>query len=119
MAHWRAPSDDAADQRSDRWVYFCIGILVGFIIAFSVGIAACYLIAPAPKVVVKFPSPTNAGKVVYQDGSLSSNRKVPGNLVGTYEGDAPALAFIEAQDRDIAEKSGRPRGPIKRIERVR
>jgi hypothetical protein len=57
--------------------------------------------------------------VVYQDGSLSSNRKVPGNLVGTYEGDAPALAFIEAQDRDIAEKSGRPRGPIKRIERVR
>ena len=55
--------------------------------------------------------------VLYEDGSQSSNRKVPAGDVSGLEGDEPALAIIEAQDRDIAEKSGRPRGPIKSIER--
>ena len=55
--------------------------------------------------------------VLYEDGSQSSNRKVPADDVSGLEGDEPALAIIEAQDRDIAEKSGRPRGPIKSIER--
>ena len=56
--------------------------------------------------------------VLYEDGSQSSNRKVPADDVSGLEGDEPALAIIEAQDRDIAEKSGRPRGPIKSIERA-
>ena len=55
--------------------------------------------------------------VLYEDGSQSSNRKVPADDVSGLEGDEPALAIIEAQDREIAEKSGRPRGPIKSIER--
>ncbi|MDZ4737353.1 MAG: hypothetical protein SGJ07_13490 [Rhodospirillaceae bacterium] len=55
--------------------------------------------------------------IVYQDGTLSSNRKVPGETVGGLDGDAPARSFIEAQDREIAEMSGRPRGPIKTIVR--
>jgi hypothetical protein len=55
--------------------------------------------------------------VVYEDGTLSSNRKVPGAEVGGLDGDAPAKAYIEAQDREIAEKSGRPRGRIKTIAR--
>ena len=55
--------------------------------------------------------------VVYQDGSLSSNRKVPAGALGGLEGDAPARTFIEAQDRDIALKSGRQRGPIKSVAR--
>ena len=55
--------------------------------------------------------------VVYEDGTLSSNRKVPGAEVGGLDGDAPAKAYIEAQDRDIAEKSGRTRGRIKTIAR--
>jgi hypothetical protein len=55
--------------------------------------------------------------VVYEDGTLSSNRKVPGTEVGGLDGDAPAKAYIEAQDREIAEKSGRPRGRIKTIAR--
>ena len=55
--------------------------------------------------------------VLYEDGSQSSNRKVPAGDVSGLEGDEPALAIIEAQDREIAEKSGRPRGPIKSIER--
>ena len=55
--------------------------------------------------------------VVYEDGTLSSNRKVPGTEVGGLDGDAPAKAYLEAQDRDIAEKSGRTRGRIKTIAR--
>ena len=55
--------------------------------------------------------------VIYQDGARSSNRKVPATEVGTLDGDAPIRAFIEAQDRSIAERSGNPRGPIKTIAR--
>jgi len=55
--------------------------------------------------------------VVYQDGTRSSHRKVPVELVNGLDGDAPAKAAIEAQDREIAERSGRPRGPIKTIQR--
>lgn len=56
--------------------------------------------------------------VTYQDGTLSSNRRVPGSLLGGLDGDAPAKAFIESQDREIAERSGNPRGPIKTLKRV-
>jgi hypothetical protein len=56
--------------------------------------------------------------VMYEDGSQSSNRKVPAEEVSGLEGDEPALAILEAQDREIAEKSGRPRGPIKSVERA-
>jgi hypothetical protein len=45
--------------------------------------------------------------VLYADGTMTSNRKVPGSLLGGLEGDAPARAVIEAQDREIAERSGR------------
>lgn len=55
--------------------------------------------------------------VLYQDGTRTSNRKVPGAGLGGLDGDAPARAFIEAEDRRIAELSGSPRGPIKSITR--
>lgn len=55
--------------------------------------------------------------VIYQDGSQTSNRRVPAELVGGLDGDDAVKAYIEAQDREIAEKSGRPRGPIKSISR--
>lgn len=55
--------------------------------------------------------------VFYQDGSRTSNRKVPSGELGGLDGDDPAKAIIEAQDRKIAELSGRPRGPIKTITR--
>jgi hypothetical protein len=54
--------------------------------------------------------------VLYEDGTLTSNRKVPSSL-GSLEGDTPARAVIEAQDREIAERSGRSRAPIKSIDR--
>lgn len=55
--------------------------------------------------------------VVYEDGSQTSNRKIPAEIVGGLDGDEPAQAIIEEQDRTIAERSGRPRGPIKTMAR--
>ena len=34
-------------------------------IAFALGLLYCYVTKPKPELVVKFPSPQNAGKVVY------------------------------------------------------
>jgi hypothetical protein len=57
--------------------------------------------------------------VLYEDGTRTSNRKVPGSELGGVDGDLPAKACIEAQDRQIAEVSGKPRSPIKSLTRVR
>ena len=56
--------------------------------------------------------------VIYEDGTLTSNRKVPSAVLGGLEGDAPAHGIIHTQDCEIAERSGRPRSPIKTISRV-
>ena len=55
--------------------------------------------------------------VIYEDGSLRSNRKVPREMLGGVDGDKPALGFIIEQDREIAEKSGRPPLKIKNVTR--
>ena len=55
--------------------------------------------------------------VLYEDGSRSSNRRVPRSAVGGLDGDEPARRAIEEQDNAIAEKAGRPRIPIKAITR--
>ena len=56
--------------------------------------------------------------VIYEDGSLSSNRKVPADMLNGFDDIAAARAFLEAQDRDIAEKSGRMRGRIRTLTRL-
>jgi hypothetical protein len=56
--------------------------------------------------------------VLYEDGTMTSNRKVPSSVLGGLEGDAPARAVIEAQDREIAERSGRLRSQIKSLSRA-
>lgn len=56
--------------------------------------------------------------VLYEDGTQTSNRKVPSGELGGLEGDTPAQAIIEEQDRKIEEQSGRPRGPIKSVVRA-
>jgi len=53
--------------------------------------------------------------VVYEDGSQRSNRKVPRDLLGGIDGDKPAHGFLIEQDREIAEKSGRPLAAIQSI----
>ena len=55
--------------------------------------------------------------VVYEDGTQRSNRKVPRTLTGGLDGDKPAHGFLIEQDRDIAEKSGKPQAKIKSINR--
>ena len=56
--------------------------------------------------------------VFYEDGSRRSNRRVPGEMLGGLDGDEPARAVIEAQDREIAEKSGLQPLRIKSMARV-
>ncbi len=56
--------------------------------------------------------------VFYEDGSQTSNRKVPGDLLDGLEGDEPGRAFLEDQDREIGERSGKPRAAIKSFARV-
>ncbi|MBS0561238.1 MAG: hypothetical protein JSR21_14420 [Proteobacteria bacterium] len=55
--------------------------------------------------------------VVYADGTRSSNRKVAASALGGLDGDEPARGIIEAQDREIAAASGRPRSHVKSIVR--
>lgn len=40
-----------------------------FLLAFSVMMLYIYMITPKPKVVVTFPTPFNAGKIVYTDAA--------------------------------------------------
>jgi hypothetical protein len=55
--------------------------------------------------------------VLYVDGTRSSNRRVPATALTGFEGDEPAKAIIEAQDREIGLASGRPRPDIKSVSR--
>jgi hypothetical protein len=56
--------------------------------------------------------------VIYEDGSQRSNRRVPGDVLGGLDGDEPARAIIEQQDREIGEKSGLAPMAIKTLVRV-
>lgn len=46
--------------------------------------------------------------VVYEDGSRTSNRRVPTALLGGLDGDEPARTTIMEQDQVISERSGKP-----------
>jgi hypothetical protein len=56
--------------------------------------------------------------VLYEDGTQTSNRKVPCSEIDGIDGDLLAKPYIEEQDRKIAEMSGKPRGSIKSVTRV-
>jgi hypothetical protein len=55
--------------------------------------------------------------VFYTDGTQRSNRRVPREILGSLDGDAPARAVIEEQVRLIAEKSGQPAPAVQSIRR--
>lgn len=55
--------------------------------------------------------------VLYEDGTRSSNRRIPSSSMEERNWEDVARAIIEAQDRDIAELSGRPRGKVKSVSR--
>jgi hypothetical protein len=65
---------------------------------------------PAPAEQVSFD-------VVYEDGSQTSNRRVPSDIDGGIDDLAAVKAFLAAQDRKLGELSGRPRGVIKTVKR--
>jgi hypothetical protein len=56
--------------------------------------------------------------VLYEDGTRTSNRKVPGSDLSGVDGDLLAKTYIEAQDRQIATMSGKLRSPIKSLTRA-
>lgn len=56
--------------------------------------------------------------VVYEDGTQTSNRKVPATELGGLDGDAPARTIIEGQDQKIADMSGNRRARIKSLTRA-
>jgi hypothetical protein len=56
--------------------------------------------------------------VIYEDGTRSSNRRIAASELNELDGDDQVKAIIEAQDRKIANLSGKPRGPIKSISRT-
>jgi hypothetical protein len=53
--------------------------------------------------------------VLYQDGTRTSYRKVPTSQLDEFDDIKVVKAFIEAQDRNIAEQSGIQRGPIRAV----
>jgi len=57
--------------------------------------------------------------VLDEDGTLSSNRKVPGSELDVLGGDVLAQPYIEAQDEKISAMSGRPRAAITSVTRSR
>jgi len=57
--------------------------------------------------------------VLYEDGRRTSNRKVPGSELVDIDTDRLAMTYIETQDRQISQISGKPRAPIKSLTRVR
>jgi len=53
--------------------------------------------------------------VLYEDGQRTSNRKVASADLQEWDADGSVRSILEAQDRDIAQRSGKPRGTIKSI----
>jgi len=49
--------------------------------------------------------------VLYEDGTRTSNRKVPGSELVDIDTDRLAMTYIETQDRQISQISGKPRTP--------
>lgn len=59
-----------------------------FIIALGIGLMVTYVTVPPPKVVIKFPTPFNAGKIVYA-GSAPPDGLPPGADAGADIGHYP------------------------------
>lgn len=55
--------------------------------------------------------------VFYDDGTRRSNRRIPKEVLDGLDGDEPARALLEAQDREIAERSGQSMPTIKSVKR--
>ena len=66
---------------------------------------------------VQRPSEYTHFDVLYEDGSRSSNRKVPTSQLEGSDAERSVKPYLEAEDRKIAALSGKPRAPIKSVSR--
>ncbi len=57
--------------------------------------------------------------VCYKVGTVTSNRKVLMHELTGLDGEKRIQAVIEAQDEEIAKRSGKSRAPIKSIKRAK
>ena len=57
--------------------------------------------------------------VVYDDGRMTSRRRVPIETIQGFDGEQATWTAIREQDSSIAEKAGISRGQIKSVTRVR
>jgi hypothetical protein len=44
-------------------------IPIYFFISFALGILIAYLTIPTPELIIKYPTPENAGKIIYKDNA--------------------------------------------------
>jgi hypothetical protein len=65
-----------------------------FFMAFAIGVAVCYVFTPPLQVVVRFPSPSNAGKFVYTDADSNCY---------TYKSDVVACSK-DSKDQPISQQ---------------
>tara|TARA_B100001250_G_C19221823_1_gene538274 strand:- start:309 stop:560 length:252 start_codon:yes stop_codon:yes gene_type:complete len=40
-----------------------------FIVSFTIGLFMCYITSPKPQIIIKYPNPDNAGKIIYKDNA--------------------------------------------------
>ena len=40
-----------------------------FLISFTIGLFMCYITNPQPNIIIKYPNPDNAGKIIYKDNA--------------------------------------------------
>jgi hypothetical protein len=57
--------------------------------------------------------------VIYEDGRVTSRRRVPIEIIQGFDGEHAAWSAIQEQDNSIAEKAGTSRGKIKSLISVR
>jgi hypothetical protein len=57
--------------------------------------------------------------VIYEDGRLTSRRRVPLEAIQGFDGEEAAWGAIREQDSAIADKAGTSRGQIRSVTRVR
>jgi hypothetical protein len=79
-----------------------------FIIALGIGLLVTYVTVPAPKLVIKFPTPFNAGKVVYAGHPMTSaEEKQEGGKPPEFPADAGDCYKYKATEVDCKDYPGK------------
>lgn len=76
-----------------------------FIIALGVGLLVTYVTVPAPKLVIKFPTPFNAGEVIYAGTPTTSSEEKRGPP--EYPADAGDCYKYKATEVDCKDYPGK------------